>query len=155
VDDALREPGRGRDDGCAACGVENLAHRDRRESADSEVTRGDATIERAADRLRELAERAAANGGLKAKLAQPLAEDAEFLRKLKPSLIVARARGEAPIDQEPGAVTIAPGGSQLGPRPKPPGATARNPWMIVGIAFAAGMVLAKAIDWRSHAHPRQ
>jgi hypothetical protein len=117
--------------------------------------RGDQLVDRGADKLRELAEQMAARGGAAEKIAQDLAEDAAFLRKLKPSLIVARARGEAPIDQEPGAVTIAPGGSQLGPRPKPPGATARNPWMIVGIAFAAGMVLAKAIDWRSHAHPRQ
>ena len=121
---------------------------------DAAVQRGDAAVERAADKLRALAERAAADGGLKAKLAEPLAEDAEFLRKLKPSLIVARARGEAPTDQEPGAVTLAPGAPQLGRRPKPPDANAPNPWMIVGIAFAAGVVLAKAIDWRSHAHPR-
>ena len=122
--------------------------------ADAAVQRGDAAVERAADKLRELAERAAADGGLKAKLAEPLAEDADFLRKLKPSLIVARARGEAPTDQEPGAVTLAPGGPQLGRRPKSPGSNAPNAWMIVGIAFAAGVVLAKAIDWRSHAHPR-
>ena len=122
--------------------------------ADAYVERGDAAVERAADKLRQLAERAAANGGLKGKLAESMAEDAEFVRKLKPSLIVARARGEAPTDQEPGTVTLAPGGPQLGRRPKTPGTT-RNPWMIVGIAFAAGVVLAKAIDWRSHAHPRQ
>jgi hypothetical protein len=157
VDGAL-----GRDDDARAAGrIEDLADGHRRGSADEAMTRadaaverGDAAVERAADKLRDLAGRAAADGGLKAKLAQPLAEDAEFLRKLKPSLIVARARGEAPTDQEPGAVTVVPGGPQLGPRPTPPGATARNPWMVVGIAFAAGVILAKAIDWRSHAHPR-
>jgi hypothetical protein len=25
---------------------------------------------------------------------------------------------------------------------------------VIGVAFAAGVVLAKLIDWRGHAHPR-
>jgi len=37
----------------------------------------------------------AGEGGLRSKLAQPLAEDADFIRKMKPSLIKARATGEA------------------------------------------------------------
>ena len=72
------------------------------------MTRVDETIDRAADKLQELARKAAAQNGLKAKLAEPLAEDAAFLRKLKPSLIAARARGEAPTDQKPGAGTVVP-----------------------------------------------
>ena len=29
-----------------------------------------------------------------------------------------------------------------------------SPFLAVGVAFAAGIVLAKWIDWRGHAHPR-
>ena len=116
------------------------------------MTRADETIERLADKLRQAAERAAAQGGLKAKLAEPLAEDAAFLRQLKPSLIRARARGEAPTNQRAGDVVV-PSGPQLPPRPKPEG-TGPNPFLVVGAAFALGIVLAKIIDWRGHAHPR-
>jgi hypothetical protein len=28
-----------------------------------------------------------------------------------------------------------------------------SPFLAVGVAFAAGIVLAKWIDWRGHAHP--
>ena len=62
----------------------------------------DQTVERAANKLRQLADQMAGEGGVKAKLAQPLAEDADFVRKMKPSLIKARARGKAPTNQKPG-----------------------------------------------------
>ena len=114
----------------------------------------DAKIDRAADKLQAAAERAAAQGGLKAKLAEELAEDAAFLRKLKPSLIAARARGEAPTEQKPGEGVVAPTGPQLGERPKPPRTGGPNPFVVVGAALAVGILLAKIIDWRSHAHPR-
>ena len=52
-------------------------------------------------------------------IAKPLAEDAAFLRKLKPSLMVARAKGEAPTNEKPGEARRAPGAPQLGKRPKP------------------------------------
>ena len=99
----------------------------------------------------------AGEGGFKAKLAQPLAEDADFIRKMKPSLIKARAKGEAPTSQKPGQVTVAPSSPQLGARPKPkkrPGGGGPNPWLIAGAALAAGIFLAKWIDWRGDAHPR-
>ena len=114
----------------------------------------DALIERGADRLQELANRNAAAGGAKAKLAAELAQDAAFLRKLKPSLIAARARGRAPTDQKPGADVVAPSGPQLDERPKPAGRRRPNPFLVVGVAFAVGIVLAKLVDWRGHAHPR-
>lgn len=117
------------------------------------MNRGDALIERGAERLRQLADQFAAEGGPKAKLAEPLAEDAAFLRKLKPSLIMARARGELSTDNEPEAVTLAPSGPQLGAR-KSGGTSGPNPFVVAGIAFAAGILLAKVIDWRSHSHPR-
>jgi hypothetical protein len=61
----------------------------------------DEKVEHAADRLARLSRAAARAGGVRARLAEPLADDAELLRKLKPSLIAARARGEAPSDGVP------------------------------------------------------
>ena len=125
------------------------------------MSRGDATIERAADKLQRAAERAAAEGGAKAKLAEFLADDAEFVRKLKPSLIRARMRGELPTDGTPGEGLRAPAGPLLGARPKSSGpgdggkgGGGPSPFVVVGVAFAVGIVLAKLIDWRGHAHPR-
>ena len=119
------------------------------------MTTADQKVESAADKLQELADRMAGEGGLKAKLAEPLAEDADFVRKLKPSLIKARAKGEAPTNQKPGRAPISPTSPQLGARPKPKkSGGGPNPWLVVGVALAAGIVLAKWIDWRGHAHPR-
>ena len=117
------------------------------------MTKGDKAIEQGADKLDELADKAAAKGGLRAKLADELADDASFLRKLKPSLIVARAKGDAPKDQEPGATQVrAPSGPQ---HARQTGKSGPNPFAVAGIAFAVGSLLAKAIDWRGHAHPRR
>jgi hypothetical protein len=113
------------------------------------MTKGDALVEKGATRLQRLANQAARSGGLRSRFAQPLAEDAAFLRKLKPSLMVARAKGEAPTDQEP---------TDQEPRPhvaaRPRRRSGPNPFLVVGIALAAGIALAKIVDWRSHAHPR-
>lgn len=116
----------------------------------------DQKVERAAKKLQQLANQLAGEGGLKAKLAQPLAEDADLIRKMKPSLIKARAKGEAPTNLKPGHGTIAPSSPQLGARPKArkDAGGGPNPWVVVGAALAVGIVLAKWIDWRGHAHPR-
>jgi len=115
----------------------------------------DQTVDRVADKLQELAENMAGEGGLKAKLAEPLAEDAELLRRMKPSLIKARAKGEAPTNPRPDRPRHAPSSPQLGTRPKPKrDGGGPNPWIIVGAALLAGVALAKWIDWRGHAHPR-
>jgi hypothetical protein len=37
------------------------------------------------------------------------------------------------------------------PRPRRRGP---SPWLVLGAAFAAGMLAAKVLDWRGHAHPR-
>jgi hypothetical protein len=119
------------------------------------MTTADRKIEQAADKLQELANRASAEGGLKAKLAEPLAEDADLIRKMKPSLIKARLKGEAPTHQKPGATVIAPSGPQLSSRPKPKkSGGGPTPWLVVGVALASGIFVAKWIDWRGHAHPR-
>lgn len=130
----------------------------------------DQTVDRVADKLQELADQMAGEGGLKARLAEPLAEDAELLRRMKPSLIKARARGAAqPPVRDSGPVEgvrgnrevpprvhrAAPSSPQLGVRPKPKrDGYGPNPWIVVGAALVAGIVLAKWIDWRGHAHPR-
>jgi hypothetical protein len=119
------------------------------------MTTADQKVERAANKLQQLANQLAGEGGVRAKLAEPLAEDADLIRKMKPSLIKARAKGEAPTNQQPGRPTLAPSSPQLGKRrPRGKGGGGPNPWLVVGVALAAGIVLAKWIDWRGHAHPR-
>ncbi len=117
------------------------------------MNRGDQLVERGAARLRELSGEMAARGGFAAQVADDLAQDAEFLRKLKPSLVMARIRGEAPTNQQPATDVSAPTGPQLGKRPKAPGEGV-NPFVVVGAALVLGIVVAKVIDWRGHAHPR-
>ena len=115
------------------------------------------TLDKAGDKLQETADRWAAEGGVKGKVAPRLADDADFIRKLKPKLIVARAKGELPTDERPGHGHVAPSGPQLGDRPRPRKARRSggpSPWLVVGAAFAGGYMAAKLIDWRSHAHPR-
>jgi hypothetical protein len=120
------------------------------------MTTADQKVEQAAAKLQDLANKMAGEGGVKAKLAEPLAEDADLIRKMKPSLIKARAKGEAPTNQAPGATTVAPSSPQLGARPNPKKTAGGgpNPWLVVGVALAVGIVAAKWIDWRGHAHPR-
>jgi hypothetical protein len=122
------------------------------------MTKADHVVERGAERLQKLSDKAAARGdGVGEWLAEELANDAAFLRKLKPSLIKARARGQAPTNQAPSA----PSKPQLGPPPKKrkknkkrSGGKGPAPLAIVGAALVAGVLLAKVIDWRGHAHPR-
>jgi hypothetical protein len=126
------------------------------------MTKGDLLVERGAERLQELADRAASRGdGVGEWLSEELRTDAAFLRRLKPSLVKARARGNAPTNQEPDAPPPpSPTGPQLGSRPKPKNKKKRkggkrpSPLVVVGAALVAGIVLAKVVDWRGHAHPR-
>ena len=118
------------------------------------TTKADQVVDRGADKLEGLAEKTAADGGLKAKLSDELADDAAFLRKLKPSLMVARAKGEAPTNEKPGQPHRAPRGPQLGRRPKRRNGGGPNPWLVVVGALALGILAAKVVDWRGHAHPR-
>src|SRR5690348_8118742 len=94
VDRPLCRPRRRLDDGRPAARVEDLARRDRRRAADEEMTRGDQAVESAADKLETIVKSAQASGGVKAKAARAFSDDPEFLRKLKPSLIKERAKGE-------------------------------------------------------------
>ena len=111
-------------------------------------------LDSAADKLQEKADTLAPQGGIKAKVAEELADDAEFLRKLKPSLMVARAKGEAPTNEKPGHGRVAPSGPQLERPERKRKRGGPSPWLVIGAAVFAGIVLAKVIDWRGHAHPR-
>ena len=66
------------------------------------MSKGDRLIEKGSEWLGRLSGKAAARGGVAGKLASPLAEDSAFLRKLKPSLIKARAKGRR-ADEGPAA----------------------------------------------------
>jgi hypothetical protein len=114
------------------------------------MTKVDQAFETAAGRLDAFVRDARRQGGVKAKLGDALAEDPEFLRKLKPSLVKARAKGESPPEPaHENAPTPEPGPA----KPKRAGG-GPSPWLVVGAALAAGYVLAKFVDWRGHAHPR-
>ena len=127
------------------------------------MSKGDLLVERGAVKLEALSRKAAAKGGFVANLADELAEDAVFLRKLKPSLIKARAKGKAPINpapqQPPRAPSAPPKSASRPPKQRRPKRAKKrgggpNPFLVAGVAIAAGIVLAKVIDWRGHAHPR-
>jgi hypothetical protein len=130
------------------------------------MSKGDLMVEKGAARLEELSRKAAAKGGFVANLADELADDAAFLRKLKPSLIKARAQGKAPINrapQEPPRAPSAPSAprdsasrppKRRRPKRRRKAGGGPNPFLVAGVALAAGIALAKVIDWRGHAHPR-
>jgi hypothetical protein len=119
------------------------------------MSKGDLLVERGAGRLQQLADRVAARGdGVGEWLSGELRADAAFLRKLKPSLIAARARGDAPTEVKPEAPPAAPKPRASRPKRKRSSGSAPTPLLVVGAALFAGIVLAKVIDWRSHAHPR-
>ena len=122
------------------------------------TTKADEKLDAAADKIERFVRDAQRSGGVKAKLGDALADDPEFLRKLKPSLIKARAKGEAPTDMPAGSPATppsAPAGPQLArpKKPKKPGGGV-SPWVVIAAALAGGYVLAKVVDWRGHAHPR-
>jgi hypothetical protein len=118
------------------------------------MTKADQIVDQAATRLQELADRAAAEGGLTAKIAQPIADDAAFLRKLKPSLIAKRLKGDAPTNQKPAQGIVASSDPLSGNRKRPTAKGGPGPWLVLGAALVAGIMVAKVVDWRSHAHPR-
>ena len=110
-------------------------------------------LDSVADKLRTKSQQLAGQGGIKDKLAAELADDADFLRKLKPELIKKRAKGEAPTDRAPAPPT-APSGPQLGRRASARKSDGPNPYVVIGAALVLGVALAKWLDWRGHAHPR-
>lgn len=161
VDRPLRRPRRLRHAPRAEDGRPGLADRDGRGASAGDVSKADAAIDRAAERLRDLSDRLDERGGVSEKLAEPLAEDADFLPKLKPSLVEERLK-ENPTGSEPPPAAPSPprpapfsGGRRT--RKAPSGkddAGGSKALPLVAGAFGAGVLLAKVIDWRGHAHPR-
>jgi len=178
---ALRRARRGRHDGGSAHRIDDLEGYDGGSAPDEEMSKGDLLVERGATKLQQLARKAAGRGdGVGEWLSEELGADAEFLRKLKPSLIAARARGEnAPEPEKPAAAEEAGADGPRDyaappppppPQPPPPRPEAKakakkknkrktksggpSPILVVGAALVAGIVVAKMIDWRGHAHPR-
>jgi hypothetical protein len=88
----------------------------------------------------------------------PLGFDSAFRpaaqRPVRDSGPVEGVRGNREVP--PTARTPSPSSPQLGTRPKAKkdAGGGPNPWVVVGAALAVGIVLAKWIDWRGHAHPR-
>jgi hypothetical protein len=118
------------------------------------MTKADLLVERGAQRLQHLASRAAQRGdGVGTWLSEELTADAAFLRKLKPSLIAARAKGDAPMNTPP-ASPPPPPKPHKNPTKKSRKRGGISPLLVVGAALATGILVAKVIDWRGHAHPR-
>ena len=118
-------------------------------------TKADEMVERAASRLEELSQEAATSDGIKAKLADELADDADFLRKMKPSLVKERIKGNEPVEPAGGASPPPkPQPRPRRPKAKKPGSGGPSPILVLAVAFAVGYALAKVVDWRGHAHPR-
>jgi hypothetical protein len=113
------------------------------------MTKADQALDSAADKVAGFVREARGAGGIKGKLGDAFADDPEFIRKLKPTLIKARAKGQKPVEPAPQA----PSGPQI-ERPKAKRRGGPSPWLVVGAAFAAGYLLAKTFDWRGHAPPR-
>ena len=107
------------------------------------MTSADRAFERAAGKLDELASEAEEKGGVTEKLAPKLADDADFLRKMEPSKVAQRVRGERSPE---------PARAEPKRRDKRPGTVAAL--APVGAAFGLGILIAKLVDWRSHAEPR-
>jgi hypothetical protein len=104
-----------------------------------------------ADKAQAASRRLAGQGGLKAKLAGELADDAAFIRKLKPGLIKARATGRQATNGTPPRPDRA---ERPTPEPSKPAGGGPNPFVVVGAALVLGVAVAKLIDWRGHVHPR-
>jgi len=131
--------------------------------------RVDALVERGAGALEGWARDLAVDGGFRRQVAEELIDDAAFLRKLAPTKIAARARGEnslqvTPEPTTPESATPEPAAPEPAAAPEPPPSPPRapkrrgggpNPFAVVGIAFVAGIAFAKLIDWRGHAFPRR
>src|SRR4051794_2287833 len=118
-------------------------------------TKADEMVERAASRLEGLSQEAAGSDGIKGKLAPELAQDADFLRKMKPSLVKERIKGNEPVEPAGGsAPPPKPQARPSKPKPKKAGGGGPSPLLVLAAAFAIGYALAKIVDWRGHAHPR-
>ena len=132
---------------------EGLARRDGREAA-GEAMKGDRAVDAGADEARRARGQGRRQGRPRpASSRDELADDAAFLRKLKPSLIASRAKGEAPNDAEPGAAAAGARTDAAELRAEVRRQAARTRSSSRAPRSPSATVLAKMIDWRGHAHP--
>ena len=117
------------------------------------MTRGDQALETAADKLETFVQEAERQGGVKAKVGDAFRDDPEFLRKLKPSKVKARAKGKTPPPDPEQHPLQADYPSPASKAKKKTGG-GPSPWLVIGAALAVGVLAAKVLDWRGHAHPR-
>ncbi len=118
------------------------------------MNKADSIVERGATFLEGLARKAAGEGGFAAKLAEPLGDDADFLRKLKPSLVALRLRGdETPAEPPASQPELRAPPVPAAPAPQRP-SKGPSPWLVVGGALAVGILVARIVDWRAEAHPK-
>jgi len=96
----------------------------------------DRAVEKTADRLDDLAAKAAEHGKPGEKVAPLLEEDAEFLRKMTPTRVKQRLSSDA---------------HAKGRTPGRPARDRQGGIVVVAAAFALGVVVAKLVDWRSYA----
>lgn len=116
------------------------------------MTRGDLLVERGAEGLEGLARRAAQRSdGIGEFLSEELNDSAVLMRRLKPSLIAARVRGET----NGGSAAPAPPASAAEQQPKQRAKKRKRrragpppPLLVVGVAFAAGVLLARLVGLR-------
>lgn len=111
--------------------------------------RGDRMAEGAAERLESAAESARSSDLVPDAAAAELRDAASFLRQLRPSAVRARLAG----DTAGGTARPAPTGPQVRTGDEDTGG--RSPLIVVAAAFTVGILLAKIVDWRGHAHPRR
>jgi hypothetical protein len=101
---------------------------------------GDAILDKGADRLMEFSERAAEAGGTAGRIAEQLAQDAIRLRRMSSNIAAEQV-------QEIGQTEAESNG-------RPPRRRGPSPFLFIGVAFVAGVVLAKVLEWRADVEPR-
>src|SRR5262249_57768120 len=117
-------------------------------------------VGRGAGAMEGFARDLAVDGGFRRQVAEELIDDAAFLRKLKPTKIAARARGDMPVTGVPAepAVAVAAEREEMTlPRPAPApeapkqaGKKGGNPLADVDDAVVAGTALPTRTAWRGH-----
>jgi hypothetical protein len=104
-------------------------------------------LSKPADKLDELGDRAAEQGGVVAKAAEDLHADADFLRRLDP-------RREPDGASEPGSQLLRATPSRSGGKKPAADKRSRRALIVIGGAFLAGLAVAAFLQWRSLVEPR-
>ncbi len=104
-------------------------------------------VSKPAEKLDELGDRAAEQGGVVAKSAEDLHADADFLRKLDP-------RREPDGSGEPGSQMLRATPTGSAGRKRAAAKRGRRALIVIGGSFVAGLAVATFLQWRSLVEPR-